>query len=336
MRSAAHGGRRIGRRGFCGVCRQAARTPQGLATAHARAVACLERAHEVLRLNATQAGLALTANDGPALQRAGRRAIYLSLENAYSLGRDAANVAKFHALGVRMIGLNHMLNNDVADSSTDPRGAEWGGLSPFGREVVAECNRLGITLDASHASDDALADLLELSRAPVVLSHSGPRAVCDHPRNVGDELLRELAAKGGVLQINALPISLVDDPGNRRTEAVAELLVRFQDLPPTPETRAAEDKAFDDVCARYPNPAVSLSDVVRHIEHAAEVMGPDHVGIGFDLDGGGGTFEGLRDVADYPNVTAALLARRWDTARLEKLWGLNSLRLMRTVEAAAG
>ncbi|MFM8334370.1 MAG: membrane dipeptidase, partial [Opitutaceae bacterium] len=116
----------------------------------------------------------------------------------------------------------------------------------------------------------------------------------------------------------------------------AELLVRFQDLPPTPETRAAEDKAFDDVCARYPNPPVSLADVVRHIEHAAEVMGPDHVGIGFDLDGGGGTFEGLRDVADYPNVTAALLARGWDEARLEKLWGLNSLRLMRAVEAAAG
>jgi len=315
---------------------QAARTPEGLATAHARAVACLQRTHEVLRANATQAGLALTADDGPALQRAGRRAIYLSLENAYSLGRDAANVARFHALGVRMIGLNHMLNNDVADSSTDPRGAEWGGLSPFGREVVVECNRLGITLDASHASDDALADLLELSRAPVILSHSGPRAVCDHPRNVGDELLRELAAKGGVLQINALPISLVDDPGNRRTEAVAELLLRFQNLPPTPETRAAEDKAFDDVCSRYPNPPVSLADVVHHIEHAAEVMGTDHVGIGFDLDGGGGTFDGLRDVADYPNVTAALLARGWDEARLEKLWGLNSLRLMRAVEAAAG
>jgi membrane dipeptidase len=278
----------------------------------------------------------LKADDGPALQRAGRRAIYLSLENAYSLGCDPANVAKFHALGVRMIGLTHMLNNDISDSSTDPRGAEWGGLSPLGREVIAECNRLGITLDASHASDDALSDLLELSRAPVILSHSGPRAVCDHPRNVGDELLRELAAKGGVLQINALPISLVDDPGNRRTEAVAELLVRFQDRPPTPETREAEDKAFDDVCARYPNPAVSLADIVRHIEHAADVMGSDHVGIGFDLDGGGGAFEGLRDVADYPNVTAALLARGWTEARLEKLWGLNSLRLMRAVEAAAG
>src|SRR5687767_5148544 len=111
-----------------------------------------------------------------------------------------------------MIGLTHMLNNDVADASTDPRGPEWGGLSGFGRELVAECNRLGVVLDASHASDDALWNLLDVSRAPVVLSHSDCRAVCDHPRNVGDELLRALAAKDGVIQINALPISLIDDP----------------------------------------------------------------------------------------------------------------------------
>jgi membrane dipeptidase len=112
------------------------------------------------------------ADDGPRLKAAGKRAIYLSIENAYSVGRDPGNVEKFYRLGVRMLGLTHMLNNDVADASTDPRGAEWGGLSPLGREIVSECNRLGIVLDASHASDDALRDLLELSRAPIVLSHS--------------------------------------------------------------------------------------------------------------------------------------------------------------------
>src|SRR5687767_4375559 len=118
-----------------------------------------------------------------------------------------------------MLGLTHMLNNDVADSSTDPRGPEWGGLSPLGREIVAECNRLGIVIDASHASDDALRDLLEASRSPVILSHSDCRALCNHPRNVGDDLLRALAARDGVIQINALPISLVNAPGTLRTAA---------------------------------------------------------------------------------------------------------------------
>jgi membrane dipeptidase len=116
---------------------------------------------------------------------------------------------------------------------------------------------------------------------------------------------------------------------------VADVLLRYLDRAPTPENRAAEEREYEAVCAQFPNPRVSLEDVVRHIGHAVEVMGADHVGIGFDLDGGGGGFDGLRDVADYPNVTAALLARGWNEGSLERLWGLNTLRLMRAVEAAA-
>ncbi|MSU50454.1 MAG: membrane dipeptidase [Opitutus sp.] len=308
---------------------QAARTAEGLAVAHDIALRHFARTHEVLREHAAACGLALTAEDGLRLKAEGKHAIYLSIENAYSIGRDVGNVAKFHALGVRMIGLTHMLNNDVADASTDPRGAEWGGLSPLGREMVAECNRIGIVLDASHASDEALRDLLEVSRAPVVLSHSGPRALCDHPRNVGDELLRALAAKGGVLQINALPISLVDAPGNRRTPAIAEVILRFAEFPITPELLAAADREYDRVCAEHPNPPVTLDDFIRHIEHAVAVMGIDHVGIGCDFDGGGGSFDGLRDVADYPNITRTLVARGWDEGDLAKLWGGNTLRVLR-------
>jgi membrane dipeptidase len=312
---------------------QAGRSPEALAVAHDVAVGCFERTHEVLRENAAACGLALTADDGLRLKAAGKRALYLSVENAYSLGRDLGHVEKFHRLGVRMIGLTHMLNNDVADASTDPRGAEWGGLSPFGRELVAECNRLGIVLDASHASDASLRDLIAASRAPVVLSHSGPRAMCDHPRNVGDELLRALAAKGGVLHVNALAISLRDDPGNGRTAGIAAVIMRYKDSVPTPEMREAENRDYDVVCAQHPNPVVALDDVVRHIEHAVAVMGIDHVGIGFDFDGGGGAFDGLRDVRDYPNVTRALLARGWNEANLAKLWGENTLRVMRAAEA---
>lgn len=320
---------------FAAYVGQMARTPAAFAVAHDLAVRYLERTVEVVRENAAECRLALTADDGPRIKAAGRRAIYLSLENAYSLGRDAGHVEKFFRLGVRMIGLTHMLNNDVADSSTDPRGAEWGGLSPFGRDVVAECNRLGIVLDASHASDAALRDLLAHSKTPVVLSHSDCRALCDHPRNIGDDLLRELAARGGVIQMNALAISLVNDPGNRRTAAVAELLLRYKDAVPTPEVRAQEDRDYDRACAENPNPPATFEDFIRHLEHAAQVAGIDHVGIGCDFDGGGGTFERLQSVADYPNITRALLARGWSEADLAKLWGGNTLRVMRACELAA-
>src|SRR5471032_87930 len=226
---------------------QAARTPEGHAAVHALALRHFERTHAVLEKNQSACALALTADDALRLKAEGKRAIFLSIENSYSLGRDAGNVEKFFHLGVRMLGLTHMLNNEVADASTDPRGPEWGGLSPLGREIVGECNRLGVVLDASHASDDVLRDLLECSRAPVILSHSDCRAVCDHPRNVGDELLRALAAKGGVIQINALPISLVNAPGNGRTAASAEVLLRYKDTAISPAMLAAEDRDYHQV-----------------------------------------------------------------------------------------
>jgi membrane dipeptidase len=315
---------------------QAARTARGNAVAHDLALRCFERTHAVVRDHARECGFALSVDDARRLKAEGRKAIFLSIENAYSLGRDVANVEKFHRLGVRILGLTHMLNNDVADSSTDPRDAEWGGLSPLGREVVAECNRLGIVLDASHASDAALRELLEVSRAPVMLSHSDCRAVCDHPRNVDDELLRELAARGGVIQINALPISLVDAPATMRTRAIAAVLMHYRDAVLTPGVIAAADIDYERVCALHPNPHVTLDDFVRHVEHAAEVAGIAHVGIGCDFDGGGVVFEGLRDVSDYPNITRALLERGWSEAELGKLWGANTLRVMRAAEAARG
>lgn len=311
---------------------QAARTPAGHAAVHAHALRHFERTHAILQRHPTECGLALTADDALRLKAAGKRAIFLSIENSYSLGRDPANVEKFYRLGVRMLGLTHMLNNDLADSSTDPRGPEWGGLSPIGREVVAECNRLGVILDASHASDAVLRELLDRSRAPVMLSHSDCRAVCDHPRNVGDELLHALAAKGGVIQINALPISLVDDPGNGRTTAGAELLLRYQDAVISPAMLEAEGRDYAQIALDHPNPKVTLEDFIRHIEHAAAVVGAKHVGIGCDLDGGGGYFDGLRDVADFPNITRALVARGWQEPALAALWGGNTLRLMRAVQ----
>lgn len=305
---------------------QMARTPEGFAAVHDRALQVFARTHEVIRQNAGAGGLALTGADAGRLKQEGRRAFFLSIENSYPLGRDLRHVAKFHQLGVRMLGLTHMLNNDVADASTDPRGPEWGGLSPFGREVVAECNRLRVLLDASHASDAALRDLLAASQQPVILSHSGCRAVCDHPRNIGDDLLRGLARNGGVIQINALPVAVVP-AGDTGRAAIAALQLQLADKVLTPETKAWASAEWKRIDAEFPNPVVTMDDYVRHIEHAVQVAGIEHVGIGCDFDGGGG-FPGLASVADYPRLTAALLARGWSETALAKLWGGNTIRLL--------
>ncbi len=320
--------------GFAAFVTQAARSPEGFAVAHAKAVQVLERVHAVVARHAARCGIALRADDGPRLKAAGRRALYLAIENSYSLGLDAGNVAKFHALGVRMLGLNHMLHNDLADSSTDPRAPEWGGLSPFGREVVAECNRLGIALDASHASDDALRDLLACSATPPLLTHSGCRAVCGHPRNVGDDLLRDLAAKGGVIQINALPVAVKGPAADPQTTAYAELLLRLGDCALTPEVRARFAPEWARIEREFPAPRCTLDDYVAHVEHAVAVAGIDHVGVGCDFDGGGGV-DGLAAVDDYPNLTAALRARGWSDDALAKFWGGNTLRVLRACEAHA-
>ena len=313
---------------------QAARTTAGYAAVREQALQVFARTHAVLCQNANRCGLALTAADGLRLKAEGRRAIYLSIENSYSLGRDLGNVGKFHDLGVRMLGLTHMLNNDLADSSTDPRGSEWGGLSPFGREVVGECNRRGIMLDASHASDQALRELIARSKSPVVLSHSGCRAVCDHPRNIGDDLLRALAAQGGVIQINALPVAVVATPEDGRTAALSAMLLKLADTVPTPAVLAEAGKEWHRIEATYPNPRATLEDFVRHIEHAVKVAGINHVGIGCDFDGGGGV-TGLNEVSEYPNLTTALLARGWSKDDLAKLWGGNTLRIFRAAQAGA-
>jgi membrane dipeptidase len=312
---------------------QMARSAEGLRAAHELALRHLARTHAVLERNRAECALALTAADALRLKTEGRRAIFLSIENSYSLGRDPGNVGKFHRLGVRMIGLTHVLNNDVADASTDPRGPEWGGLSPLGREIVAECNRLGVVVDASHASDAALWQLLEVSRAPVVLSHSDCRAVCDHPRNIGDELLRALAAQGGVIQMNALPASIRPEADNSRTAALTEVLMRHCDRVPTAETLAEEERDFARVVAAHASPKATLAEFVRHTEHAVAVAGLGHVGIGCDFDGGGGV-EGLDHVGEFPDLTRELLARGWSEANLAKLWGENTLRVLRAAEAA--
>lgn len=267
---------------------------------------------------------------------AGRRFVLMSMENGYPVEGDLSLMTTFRRLGAVMMGPVHFANNDLADSATDPAGPEWHGLSPLGRQFVAEANRLGVVLDASHASDEALRQMIALSHAPILCSHSGVKAMFDHPRNVSDADLRALAAKGGVIQINAFSAYMVAQPKiPEREAAMKALMPKFAryDAMTSAERRAlmAERKEID---RRWPVPRATFDDVMKHLLHAIEVAGIDHVGISGDFDGGGGV-DGFNDVTDYPKISAALLARGFAAADVAKVWGGNALRVLEQAQALA-
>jgi len=304
-------------------------TPEGYAAAR---TAALKRAAAIQRMVAAhpdEMALATRADDAERLAAAGKRIIYQSIENSYPLGTDLSMLQTFHALGVRMASPVHSRNNQFADSTTDT--PKWKGLSPLGRQWVAEMNRLGMVIDASHASDQAFDQLLALSKTPIILSHSGPKALFDHPRNLDDERMRKLAAAGGVMQINS--IFLVRHDTSDERGAMEERQAAFATLDPEARRRLLADKAALD--ARQPYTTATFELFMKSLLHAIEVMGVDHVGIGADWDGGGGVI-GMEDVADLPKITARLLEAGYSEADVQKIWGGNVLRLLRQAEAAAG
>ncbi len=314
---------------------QGPRGPAGNAAARDAALLRTAVVREMVARHPDRLALALTAEDAPAILRSGRKFVYISMENSAAVAGDLSLMTTFHALGVRMMGPIHFLNNDLGDSATDPKGPEWRGLSPLGRAFVAEANRLGIVLDASHASDLVLDQMLALSTAPIILSHTGAKAVFDHPRNIDDDRLRALAAKGGVIQINAFSNYMVATPRiPAREAALAELSRRYGAARTlTPDRRAAlaaERKAID---ARWPVPRANLDDFMKHMLHAIEVAGIDHVGVSGDFDGGGG-IAGLEDVADFPSITERLMAAGYSPADVAKVWGGNALRVLKAAQAA--
>jgi membrane dipeptidase len=196
---------------------------------------------------------------------------------------------------------------------------------------VAEANRLGIVLDASHASDDVLDQLIELSRTPIVLSHSGCKAINDHPRNVDDERLRKLAAAGGVIQINSIYVIPTHKHPEHEKE-IAALEARYGDMDAlTPDKVAAFARERRELDEKYAIPRATFDDFLRHLLHALKVVGPDHVGIGADWDGGGGV-DGMNDVAALPKISEALLAAGYSADDVQKIWGGNVLRLLRAAE----
>jgi membrane dipeptidase len=279
--------------------------------------------------------LALAAKDAAQIAAAGKRVVYISIENAYPLGEDVSLLKTFYDIGVRVSGFAHFAHNQFADSSTDPsKRPRYGGLSPLGKQLLAEMNRLGIVPDASHSSDQVLDDLLALSKTPVLLTHSGCKAIYDHPRNIDDAHLKALAAQGGVIQMNAYGAYLrASTPNPERQKAMAALMGQMrEDAKLSPEKRAELLSKRQEIDRLYPErDKATFDDFMAHMLHALKVAGPDHVGIGLDWDGGGGVV-GLEDVVDLPKITNALLKAGYSEADIQKIWSGNVLRVLKAAE----
>ncbi len=300
-------------------------TPAGYAEARDRALVRATAIHRVIGENRDRLGLALTAEDAERLHEEGKAIAFLSIENSWPLGEDLSLLTTFHRLGVRMAGPVHSRTNQLADSTSGE--ARWKGLSPLGRQWVQEMNRLGIVIDGSHASDSAIDQMIELSRVPIVLSHHGPSALYDHPRNTSDERLRRLARSGGVMFMNTLFLG-PDDRSEERS-AIERRQQDWHRLSPEEQRRLLADKAALD--ARQPPTTITFDMFIQGLLHAVAVMGVDHVGLGADWDGGGGVI-GMEDVSLLPKITARLRREGFSEGDIAKIMGGNLLRVLRQVQ----
>jgi len=314
-------------------------TQAGLMAARDRALVRAAAIREMVARNPAHFELAFTPADALRIAARKKRIVFQSIENSYPLANDVTLLRSFYALGVRMAGPVHFENNQLGDSATDPTGKTWHGLSPMGHDFVTLANELGIILDASHSSDDVFDQMIATSKAPIILSHSGCRAVHDHPRNIDDERLKTLAASGGIIQINSYNSYLVTVPVNHdRDIAQSAVYAKLRALSATSAADDARDIAaaaaeLRVIAAKYPEPRATFEDFMAHMLHALKLVGSDHVGVGADWDGGGGVI-GMEDCASNWKITARLLQAGYQEDDLRKIWSGNVLRLMQQVQDA--
>jgi membrane dipeptidase len=274
--------------------------------------------------------LASTAADIERIHRKGKIGSMLGMEGGRQIAASMPALRQFHALGVRYMTLTHNQTTEWADSATDePR---HGGVSPFGAQIIAEMNRVGMLVDLSHVSPDAMKDAIAMSRAPVIFSHSNAFTRNPHPRNVPDDVLRLLPAKGGVVMVNFFPVFLSAEV---REWAVRRQMEETRLKAYSPFSKQAVEDGLKRWEAATPRPATPVATVADHIEHIVRIAGYDHVGIGGDLDGVPYTAVGLESVAGYPLLFAELIRRGWSDANLAKLAGRNILNALRRAEAVA-
>lgn len=266
-------------------------------------------------------GPARTADDARTLTKAGKLIAYKSIENSYPLGEDLALLAEFHQKGVRMAGPVHSKTNQFADSATGE--ARWKGLSPLGKQWVSEMNRLGIVIDASHASDATFDQLLALSKYPIILSHSSLRSTNDHPRNLDEARLKALAAKGGAMCISTIFMSDMNMTPER-----GELFGQYERIGTlSPAQQAELNRKWRELDKSEPLWAADFEQYMAMVLRAIEVGGVDHICFGADWDGGGG-LKGIEDISALPKVTERLQAAGYSDADIEKMWSGNVLRIL--------
>jgi membrane dipeptidase len=311
-------------------------TPAGMMAARDAALLRAAGIREMVARNAAHFELAVSAADAARIAKSGKRIVYQSIENSYPLANDVTLLRSFFALGVRMAGPVHFKDNQLGDSATDATKT-WKGLSPMGHDFLALCNELGIIPDASHSSDDVFDQMLTGSKTPIILSHSGCRAVHDHPRNIDDARMKRLADFGGVIQVNSLGAYLIDMPKNPELDkaqgAVFAKLGGLSMMAPADANKAVSDaaKALKALRAQYPAPRATFEDYMNHMLHALKTVGPEHVGVGADWDGGGGV-AGMEDCADNWKITARLLKEGYREDDLQKIWSGNVLRVVAAAE----
>lgn len=329
----------------------------GFARAYAQA---MEKFAAIHRLTDTLApdrvGLARTAEDARRIHASGRKVVFIGIENGFPVGSDLTRIKQFADLGGRYLSLAHNGHSQLSDSNTGERDGVWmhNGLSPLGREAIKELNKWGIMIDISHPSKASMMQTLQLTKAPIMASHSGVRALCGHSRNLDDEQLRGLKANNGVVQLVAFNSYVKCDPArdtvrNRmRQDAIAALRTEFgitatggaavrAAIEALPEQRRNDYLARqEDITARrYPSdPMATVSDFVDHIDYVVKLIGIDHAGISSDFDGGGGV-DGWRNATETFNVTLELVRRGYSEADIAKIWSGNLLRVLTDVQRVA-
>ena len=297
--------------------------------------------------------LALTSDDVRRINSEGKKIAMIGVENAYPMGEDLSNFEKYHALGARYISLSHNGHSQFCDSNTGEGDGIWlhNGLSDLGKLAVKEMNRLGIMIDISHPSKESMMQMVKLSKAPIIASHSSARALCDHSRNLDDEQLMLLKENGGVVQtvafrsylntekdeahnayMNSIYSKVVDSLNRKKHEKVSGESEPGAFTASSPKVRRI-GKALAGKQANGPK-MVGVTDLVDHIDYMVKLIGIDHVGISSDFDGGGGIL-GWKDASETMNVTVELVKRGYTEDQIEKLWGGNLLRVLDEVQNVA-